>query len=266
MLFEIQGIRLFIYRRDKIQLNRAGMDLVTLEKAIGYSFKNPEFLARALTHRSWAHESLKGKPDFEVRAAANESLEFLGDSVLGLAIAEMLFREHPETPEGGLTLMKHRLVSAAMLADIAKRIGLGRQIRIGKGEEHSGGREKPQLLANALEAIIGAVFLDGGYIAARSLVSRLFADKLKEVTPESSLDYKSMLQETLQAQKLAAPVYKLLRSEGQPHERVFYVEARWEGGSAPGYGKTIKSAEMMAASRAIEALAAGNIKKQKQSD
>lgn len=242
------------------------MDLVTLEKAIGYSFKKPEILTRALTHRSWAHESLKGQPDSEIRAAANESLEFLGDSVLGLAISEMLFCKNPDTAEGGLTLMKHRLVSAATLANIAEKIGLGQYIRIGKGEERSGGRHKPQLLANALEAIIGAVFLDGGYIMARSLVSRLFTEELKETTPETSLDYKSLLQETLQARKLAAPVYKLLRSEGQPHKRIFHVEARWEGGSAFGFGKTIKSAEMMAASRAIDALATLNVKKETQSE
>lgn len=230
------------------------MDLIKLEKAIGYKFNEPELLTRALTHRSWTHENLKGKPDHEIRSADNESLEFIGDSVLGLAIAEILFRKYPNTPEGGLTLMKHRLVSAVTLADIAAGLSIGDHIRIGRGEEHSGGRQKPQLLANTLEALIGAIFLDGGYISARAVISFIFADVLKQISPETSLDYKSLLQETLQARKLPAPVYTLLRSEGQPHDRMFYVEAQWEGGSAAGFGKTIKAAEMMAASRAIEAL------------
>jgi ribonuclease-3 len=150
--------------------------------------------------------------------------------------------------------MKHRLVSTAMLASIGEALDLGSYMRLGRGEETSGGRTKPQLLANVVEAIIGAIFLDSGYIAARSFVSRIFAEELKKVTPKSSLDYKTLLQETLQARKLAAPVYTLVNTEGQPHDRTFYVEAAWAEGTATGTGRSIKAAEMMAASEALKML------------
>lgn len=237
------------------------MSLAKLETLLGHTFQKPELLERALTHRSWAHEKLKGEPESKVREAENESLEFVGDSVLGLAIAEQLYSKHPGAAEGDLTLMKHRLVSMPTLAAIASRLDLGKHLRIGRGEEQSGGREKPAILADTLEAIIGAVFFDSGYVPARALIARLFADEIKTVTPQTSLDYKTLLQETLQARKLAAPEYSVVRTEGQPHDRTFYVEASWQGGRSSGSGRSIKAAEMMAASAALKVLGEAEAKR-----
>ena len=230
------------------------MSLAKLETLLGHKFQSPDLLERALTHRSWAHEKLKGEPDARVRESENESLEFVGDSVLGLVIAEHLYTKHPGAAEGDLTLMKHRLVSMQTLAEIASGLNLGAYLRMGRGEEQSGGREKPAILADTLEAIIGAVFFDSGYVAARAFVTRVFAEQIKTVTPKTSLDFKTLLQETLQAQKLSAPVYTLLRTEGQPHDRTFFVEASWAGGTSTGTGRSIKSAEMMAANEALKML------------
>lgn len=230
------------------------MKLSDFEKLIGYTFKDPALLERALTHRSWAHENLAGRSEDEIRAAENESFEFLGDSVLGLTVAEQLFRMYPNASEGELTLMKHRLVSTATLATAAEALKIGEHIRIGRGEEKTGGRQKRAILADALEAVIAAVFFDSGYIAARNFVSRILADEFRGVTPEGSADYKTLLQEKLQAEQLSAPVYSLVKTEGQPHERTFYVEAAWNSGRAEGRGSSIKSAEMMAASEALKSL------------
>jgi ribonuclease III len=230
------------------------MDLSSLENLLGYEFSDRDLLTRALTHRSWAHENLAGEPDEAVRGAQNEALEFVGDSVVGLAIAETLFRRHPTLSEGDLTLMKHRLVSTVTLAKLAREIGLGKYIRLGRGEEKTGGREKPALLADTFEALIGAVFFDSGYSSANETLGRIFEAELEKATPKESNDFKTMLQETLQARKLAAPTYSLLKTEGMPHSRTFVVEATWDGGRSVGTGKSIKSAEMMAASEALTAL------------
>lgn len=230
------------------------MKLSNFEKIIGYTFKDAALLERALTHRSWAHENLPGRSEDEIRAAENESFEFLGDSVLGLAVAEQLFLKYPDASEGELTLMKHRLVSTATLAKVAEELKLGEHIRIGRGEEKTGGRQKRAILADALEAVIAAVFFDSGYIATRSFVARILAREFRAATPEGAADYKTLLQEKLQAEQLSAPVYSLVKTEGQPHARTFYVEAAWNTGRAEGSGSSIKSAEMMAASEALKSL------------
>ena len=228
--------------------------LGTLENLLGHKFRDIKLLERAVTHRSWAYENLPGASDERVREVENESMEFVGDSVLGLAIAEELFRRHPDFSEGELTLMKHHLVSTGTLALAGERIGIGDFIRVGRGEEKTGGRKKQALLANTLEAIIAAVFLDGGYVAARAFVVQIFAAEIREATPKGSLDYKTLLQELLQSKKLAAPVYRLINTEGKPHDRTFSVEAAWEDGTARGQGNSIKAAEMMAASEALKIL------------
>ena len=230
------------------------MDAAKLENLLGYEFVDRELLVRALTHRSWAHEKLGGGSDAALRKAQNESLEFVGDSVLGLVIAEWLYRNHPGLSEGDLTLMKHRLVSTTTLTEVAEGMGLGDFVRLGRGEIKTGGRRKPAILADTLEALIGAVFFDGGYTAASDCIGRVFSGYLDNATPKGSSDFKTMLQEKLQAAKLAAPTYSLLRSEGMPHSRTFVVEAKWTGGSSTGTGRSIKSAEMMAASEALTAL------------
>lgn len=230
------------------------MNLAKLEKLLGYEFENAELLTRAVTHRSWAHEQSPGEAEDKLRDAQNESLEFVGDSVVGLVIAENLFRRNPGSSEGDLTLMKHRLVSTTTLAGIAAGLGIGEFIRLGRGEEKTGGREKPAILANTLEAVLGAVFFDGGYGKVSECVLHIFESELATATPRGSHDFKTLLQETLQARKLAAPSYSLVSSEGMPHSRTFVVEASWAGGRSIGSGRSIKSAEMMAASEALEIL------------
>ena len=225
-----------------------------LEKLLGYKFEDLSLLERAVTHRSWAYENLPETEDENFRDRQNESLEFVGDSVLGLAIAEQLYLRNPQSNEGDLTLMKHHLVSTNTLAKIAIELNLGDFIKVGRGEEKTGGRRKQALLADMLEAIIGAIFFDSGYISARIFVTRIFADELRSATPKTSIDYKTLLQETLQAEKYSAPLYSVIKTEGPPHNRTFFVEAVWENGKVHGQGNSIKSAEMMAANEALKTL------------
>jgi ribonuclease III len=229
-------------------------ELVKLEQLIGYRFEKPELLERAVTHRSWAYEKMPFGDEDAIRALQNESLEFVGDSVLGLAIAEQLFNKHTNASEGDLTLMKHHLVSTETLAKKSKSLGLGEYLRVGRGEEKMGGRRRQALLADILEAVTGAIFFDGGYIAARSFLTRIFAEEIKNATPTASIDYKTLLQETLQADKKQAPEYNLLKTEGPPHNRMFFVEVVWEGGQTEAKGTSIKAAEMGAASLALKEL------------
>lgn len=241
--------------------------LGALENLLGYKFSDLTLLERAVTHRSWAVEHHLNGDVESVRSSENESLEFVGDSVVGLIMAEQLFRTRPTAAEGELTLMKHYLVSTATLAKVAEGLELGSFLRIGRGEEKTGGRRKQALLANLMEAIIGAVFIDGGYVPTRQVVTRLFADEMKDVTPRTAIDFKSLLQETLQSEKLRAPSYRVLSSEGPPHERIFKVEAVWEGGKTVAKGNSIKSAEMAAAKLALDAIklagSAGELRSEK---
>jgi ribonuclease III len=232
-------------------------NLAKLEHQLGYKFQNLDLLERAVTHRSWAHEHLPDGNEENVRELQNESFEFVGDSVLGLAIAEQLYLRNPKASEGDLTLMKHYLVSTETLAKLATDLGVGEFMRVGRGEEKTGGRRKQALLADTLEAVIAAVFFDSGYISARAFVTRIFAEELRQATPKGSLDYKTLLQETLQANKMPAPTYKVVKTEGPPHQRVFFVEAQWEGGAVSGQGNSIKQAEMMAANLALKELRTG---------
>jgi len=228
-----------------------------LENLTGYKFLVPALLTRAMTHRSWVYENMEDAPEAKRHETDNESLEFLGDAVLGLAITDLVFRRNRGHSEGEMTVLKHHLVSTATLAKIGHELKLGTFLRVGRGEEKTGGRKKDHVLANTLEALIGAIFLDGGYIPARAFVGRIFAEQLKTATPAKSVDYKTLLQERLQADKLATPTYKKVKSIGPPHARTFFVEAIWEGGASNGEGNSIKSAEMMAASRALEIIGNG---------
>ncbi len=229
-----------------------------LEKIIDYSFQNKALIGRALTHRSFAYENSAAGQDVEIRNLHNETFEFVGDSVLGLAVAEHLFLKHPELSEGDLTLMKHRIVSAETLAKIGQKLNIGEFIRFSKGEESTGGRRKDALLADTLEAIIAAVFFDSDYMTAGEFVRRILREELQTVTPTSALDYKTLLQEKLQADKRSIPKYSVTKHEGPSHKRTFYVEVGWETGTAQGIGKSIKAAEMKAAEKALEKLAENN--------
>lgn len=230
-------------------------NLARLEQLLGYKFQNLELLQRALTHRSWAYENSGVADNGEsARSLQNESLELVGDAVLGLAVVEQLYHKHSTASEGELTLMKHRLVSTGTLAAAAQRINLGDFLRVGKGEEKTGGRRKQALLADTFEAVLAAIFFDSGYVAARACVQRVLADEIRHATPTSSIDYKTLLQETLQAEKREAPSYSVVKTSGPPHNRVFHVEAAWDAGAVRGKGTSIKQAEMMAANLALKQL------------
>ncbi len=234
-------------------------NLAALENLIGYKFQNLALLERAVTHRSWAYEKMPFGEEEEIRNLQNESLEFVGDSVLGLAVAEQLYILHPKATEGDLTLMKHHLVSEGTLAKLAKKIDLGKYMRVGRGEEKTGGRRKQALLADILEALIAAIFFDTGYISARAFVNRIYAEEFRKATPKTSLDYKTLLQETLQKDKRAAPDYNLIKTTGPPHELTFFVEVAWDTGKIDAEGSSIKAAEMLAASLALKKINKENV-------
>jgi len=207
-----------------------------------------------MTHRSWAHEQVSPRSQRDARHLHNEALEFLGDSILGLVVAEYLFRAYPQATEGELSRMKHRLVSAPTLAKASTELGLGEFVRFGRGEEKSGGRRKRALLADVFEAVTGAIFLDGGVEPARKFIETALDRDLHNVDPVSAAaaDPKTMLQEKLQATHQPAPQYSVIETLGPPHRRMFHVELKWNGGATRGTGPTIKAAEAAAAQAALE--------------
>jgi ribonuclease-3 len=227
-----------------------------LEARLDYRFKQRALLERALTHRSWAYEHCAPGDEACARLLHNEALEFVGDAVLGCVVAERLFDAFPHSSEGELSRMKHHLVSAPALARAARRLRLGEAARVGRGEEKTGGRRKQALLADMMEAVFAAVFLDGGIEAARSVVQRALREEFAVTDPQraAEADYKTMLQERLQAMRLAAPQYEVIDTEGPPHRRIFHVEVRWDGRSFRASGGTIKAAEAEAARLALEQL------------
>lgn len=221
------------------------MSLDELEERLGYRFENRDLLVQALTHTSFANE--RGL------AEHNQRLEFLGDSVLGLIAADWLYRSRPQAPEGELTLAKSQVVNDEALARRARELGLGSALRLGRGEERSGGRAKPSLLACALEAVIGAVFVDGGVEAARSLVEPWVESEAAQALDLP--DAKSDLQERLQARGLPPPVYRHVGREGPDHAPVFHVECRIEDRvAAEASGRSKKAAESRAAAKALAEL------------
>ncbi|MBA2528170.1 MAG: ribonuclease III [Pyrinomonadaceae bacterium] len=236
----------------KTQENKAP-DLDLLETILGHAFQNRNLLERAVTHRSWAHEQVAPGAGDLARRLHNEALEFLGDSVLGLIVADYLCRAYPEGTEGELSRMKHRLVSAPTLAKASLRLNLGYFLRFGRGEEKSGGRSKDALLADVLEALTGAIFLDGGLEAARRFVNHALREELQRANPMSAAeaDYKTMLQEKLQAERRPAPKYSVVETLGPPHRRLFHVKVTWDGRSVRGEGRSIKAAEVAAAKEAL---------------
>ena len=219
-----------------------------LERRIGRRFRRRELLERALTHRSYANERETG--------SNYERLEFLGDTVLALATAEWLLSEHPEVSEGRLSAHKSRLVSEPVLAEFGRELGLGEFVRLGVGEERSGGRDKESILSDVVESVIGALFEDGGWKPARRLV-RTMLDGLAADSDESQLkDPKGRLQEFLQARGRGLPEYRAVHEHGPDHAKMFVVDCLVDGevlGSAE--GRTKKRAEQLAAARALEALA-----------
>ncbi|GAB4372204.1 MAG: ribonuclease III [Acidobacteriota bacterium] len=229
--------------------DETGFDTRELERALGHVFRDRALLRRALVHRSWAHEH--GEADH------NEPLEFLGDAVIGFLVAERIVRRRPELDEGAMTRLRARLVNTRALADQARRLGLGKALALGRGEELTGGRDKDSLLADAFEAVIGALFLDGGVRAARRFVNRIVAKEIDESRSGrgGQRDAKTALQELAQARGWPLPAYHVIAEQGPDHARRFVVEVRLPGGrSGRGEGSSKKRAEQRAARAALEAI------------
>ncbi len=228
----------------------ANESLQQLRKAPGLAEIPEELLGHALRHGSYVRE--RGLDELE----SNQRLEFLGDAVLDVVFADLLYRKHPELPEGDLTRLKAALVRKSALARVANEMGLGKALLLGRGEEATGGRRKASLLADALEALIGAVFVGGGWEAARNFVMEHFSSVLAEAENAESLrDNKSSLQELLQGQGIKPPAYRVVRTEGPPHSRRFCVEALLDGSViGTGEGRSKQAAEQAAAAVALEAV------------
>ncbi|MBF0162153.1 MAG: ribonuclease III [Magnetococcales bacterium] len=261
--------------------------LAALQQQLGYQFAHLDILCRALTHRSYLQDEPNGSELLSPRHASvagtrstaahpedgppgesladrtghNERLEFLGDAVLGLAISDLLFRRYPEQPEGALTHWRSALVNTHSLGRIGQTYHLGRFLHMGRGELLSGGRGKHSLLGNTVEALLGAIYLDGGYPAAYTVIQRLFAEELAACRPgQWEKDYKSMLQEHLQGIGLPLPDYPLISMTGAPHERTFQIACvitsapDAEPLSREGWGRSKRSAEQAAAKAVFAAL------------
>lgn len=223
-----------------------------LEQRIGHHFRDRELLARALTHRSYANESRNPS------IGDNERLEFLGDAVLDLIVGYRLYAIHAEADEGELSRLRAELVSAPSLARLARALALGECLLLGRGEARSGGRDKESLQADCLEAVIGAVFLDAGYGAAEAVVCRMFEPFLHAPAAPFGQDYKTRLQELLQARQQQRPEYVLAASSGPDHQRHYEVEVLMAGTVlGRGAGTTKKRAEQEAARYALEHLETG---------
>ena len=223
------------------------MDLEAFEQTIGYTFASRDILNRALTHKSYSHEAK------HEAVRHNETFEFLGDSVLGFVVGDLLFRNFPALDEGALSKMKAFLVSATSLAAKAREYEMGEVIRLGVGEEKTGGRKKDSLLANLFEAMIAAVYIDGGIEPARQLIERTFAPAIAEMNARDLLfhDYKTALQEMAQGNGLPLPEYNVVDEVGPDHDKTFIVEVKVGRLIARGEGSSKKEAQQQAAQHAL---------------
>ena len=221
-----------------------------LERTLTYTFRSPALLQEALNHSSYANEH-RGD-----HLHSNERLDFLGDSVLGFVTAEYLFERHPEATEGDLTRIRAALVCEQSLHEVAQQLDLGRYLKLGRGEEAGGGRERTSILADAVEAVFAAVYLDGGIGAARDLIHRCLLDVQREsVVEERRRDYKTALQELVQRQADQMLTYRMAGEQGPDHAKTFRAEVLLNGaviGSGSGHSK--KEAEQSAARAALETL------------
>jgi ribonuclease III len=231
------------------QEKEKGDSLVDLQTRLGYVFRDRALAETALTHTSWRNEApAPGRPD-------NERLEFLGDAVLALVVSDLLMRRLPDSAEGDLTRARAALVSEGGLARAAGALELGRFLFVGRGEERTGGRARPSILADALEALMGAVYLDGGLDAVAAVVARLFQPDLADVESHARLDFKSRLQERAQALWQAAPVYQVVAESGPDHDKQFEVALSFAGREwARASGRSKKEAEQSAAAVALETI------------
>jgi ribonuclease-3 len=222
----------------------AEMPPEALERVLGISFEDPELRTTALTHRSFAFEY--------GRTVTNERLEFLGDAVLGLVVTDMAYRSYPELPEGSLAKLRAAIVNMTALADVARGLGLGRHVLLGKGEEQSGGRDKSSILADGLESVFGAIYLDLGLDTVREVIERLFRPRMEAyVRGEGERDYKTILQELASQALRSMPDYRI-QERGPDHEKEFTATV-FLGGEpfGTGIGRSKKEAEQQAAREAF---------------
>ena len=218
----------------------------SLEAKLGYTFRDRALLENALTHSSYANENRSPM-------GSNERLEFLGDSILGMVTADFLYKEHPHLPEGDLTRKRAALVCEESLVEVADRLDLGAYLRLGRGEDAGGGRERPSIRADAVEAVLAAVYLDGGLMEARKIIRRFILDKEQEKM--TSRDHKTTLQELVQRESGQVLSYHLTGESGPDHAKVFAVVVELNGKPVgQGQGHSKKEAEQMAAQAAIETL------------
>ena len=217
--------------------------LADLERRLGHTFADPQLARQALTHRS------HGAPH-------NERLEFLGDSLLNCAVATLLYERFPNLPEGDLSRLRAGLVNQSSLSEVAATLALGDRLLLGEGELKSGGFRRPSILADAFEALLGAIYLDAGFVAVRGAVEKALAERLEAPGASLAKDPKTALQEHLQGRKLPLPRYAVLRTEGEAHEQTFVVECRVEGLDivATGQGASRRAGEQAAAQGMLEQL------------
>jgi ribonuclease-3 len=226
-------------------------EIVKLESTLGYTFGNRDLVERALTHKSYSHEiGTDESPDYE-------SLEFLGDSILGFVISEFLYLTYPDLSEGDLSKIKSQLVSARQLHLLSRDLDLGRYLNLSRGEDRTGGRRKRALLADLFESLTAAIYLDGGIHAAREFILRVFQDRFEDIARDEMLfrDHKSALQEQLHGMGSPSPVYQVVKESGPDHRKEFLVSVSSEGTVlAHGKGRSKKAAEQEAAETAITRL------------
>ena len=223
--------------------------MTALEERLGYSFRNRALLETALTHSSYANENRASG------IVCNERLEFLGDSVLGVTVADFLYRHFPDMPEGRMTRLRAELVCEQSLHRVALELHLGDYLRLGKGEEHNGGRKRASILSDAVEAVIAAMHLDAGMETAAGFIHRCLLDDVRAIETPTFTDYKTSLQELVQRHSGQVLSYELVGEEGPDHAKTFRVQVCLNGDPiGRGTGRTKKEAEQAAAANALEAL------------
>ena len=223
--------------------------MTALEERLGYSFRNRALIETALTHSSYANENRASG------IVCNERLEFLGDSVLGVTVADFLYRHFPDMPEGRMTRLRAELVCEQSLHRVALELHLGDYLRLGKGEEHNGGRKRASILSDAVEAVIAAMYLDAGMETAAGFIHRCLLDDVRAIETPTFTDYKTSLQELVQRHSGQVLSYELVGEEGPDHAKTFRVQVCLNGDPiGRGTGRTKKEAEQAAAANALEAL------------
>jgi len=232
------SLRIFIMYMNELQLNE-------LQKKLNYEFKEPELLIKSLTHSSYANESIRSAD------ASNERLEFLGDSLLGMTVALLIYNKKPNLSEGQMTKLRAEIVCERSLAEIAMVLDLGTFLLLGRGEENGGGRGRPSILSDAFEAVIAAIYLDGGYEPIEQLITTILSSRVDNPLPSYN-DFKTCLQEIIQCKPGQSLVYELSSEQGPDHSKSFTVDVKLNGKTiGTGTGKSKKNAEQEAAKAAI---------------